>query len=167
MTSKMRLALAGASTLLLILALAPPPAQGQALKDHIVQIVYLHVKPDQAREWLVSFKKHFEPVLQELRQQENLLGWHLFVPGVHHPGHSWTHAIALACKDRASQGIVEAKLEEVFSAIPAAEAEKFFAATDPARHFDDEWRELDLAAVTVPEEDKEEKGEPGEAEAKE
>lgn len=45
MTSKLRLVLAGASTLLLILALAPPPAQGQALKDHIVQIVYLHSAP--------------------------------------------------------------------------------------------------------------------------
>jgi len=140
--------------LLLAVTLGAGPARAQGVKDLVVNVVYLNVKPEANESWVVTFKKHFEPALNELQQQGTLAGWHLFVPGLHHPGNAWTHALVLASKDRAAQGVMEKKTREVFAAIPAAEAQKFFGAADPAKHFDDEWRELDLSGVKVPEEKK-------------
>jgi len=131
-------------------------ARAQGVKDLVVSVVYLSVKPEASEGWLVTFKKHFEPALNELQQQGTLAGWHLFVPGIHHPGNVWTHALVIASNDRAAQGVMEKRVREVFAAIPAADAQKFFGAADPAKHFDDEWRELDLSGVKVPEEKKDE-----------
>ncbi|MGH9804806.1 MAG: hypothetical protein ACRD4D_06515 [Candidatus Acidiferrales bacterium] len=149
------LRLAGAVLALLLAAtLGAGPARAQGVKDLVVNVVYLSVKPEASESWTLTFKKHFEPALNELREQGTLAGWHLFVPGLHHPGNAWTHALVIASKDRAAQGAMEKKIREVFAAIPAAEAQKFFGAADPAKHFDDEWRELDLSGVKVPEEKK-------------
>jgi len=154
---KKYLRLAGAALALLVaVTLGAGPARAQGVKDLVVSVVYLSVKPEASEGWLVTFKKHFEPALTELQQQGTLAGWHLFVPGIHHPGNVWTHALVIASKDRAAQGVMEKRLREVFAAIPAAEAQKFFGAADPAKHFDDEWRELDLSGVKVPEEKKDE-----------
>lgn len=148
---------AGAVLVVLVAAtLGAGAARAQGVKDLVVNVVYLSVKPEATESWLVTFKKHFEPALNELREQGALVGWHLFVPGLHHPGNAWTHALVLASKDRAAQGAMEKKIREVFAAIPGPEAQKFFGASDPAKHFDDEWRELDLAGVKVPEEKKDE-----------
>lgn len=140
--------------LMLVCALGAGPVRAQGVKDVVVNIVYLSIKPEATEGWLGLFKKHLEPALNELQQQGTLIGWHLFVPGLHHPGGTWTHALVLGSKDRTAQGVVEKKVREVFAAIPAAEAQKFFSAADPAKHFDDEWREVDLAGVKVPEEKK-------------
>jgi hypothetical protein len=140
--------------LLLAVAFAAGPARAQGVTDTVVNVVYLSVKPEAAEGWLVTFKKHFAPVLDELREQGTLVAWHLFVPGLHHPGQAWTHVLVLGSKDRAAQGAMEKKIREVFAAIPAAEGQKFFGAADPAKHVDDEWREVDLAGVKLPEEEK-------------
>ena len=154
---KKYLRLAGAALALLVaVTLGAGLARAQGVKDLVVSVVYLSVKPEASEGWLVTFKKHFEPALNELQQQGTLAGWHLFVPGIHHPGNTWTHALVIASKDRAAQGVMEKRLREVFAAIPAAEAQTFFGAADPAKHFDDEWRELDLSGVKVPEEKKDE-----------
>ena len=154
---KKYLRLAGAALALLVaVTLGAGLARAQGVKDLVVSVVYLSVKPEASEGWLVTFKKHFEPALNELQQQGTLAGWHLFVPGIHHPGNTWTHALVIASKDRAAQGVMEKRLREVFTAIPAADAQKFFGAADPAKHFDDEWRELDLSGVKVPEEKKDE-----------
>lgn len=142
--------------LLLALTLGAGAARAQGVTDVVVNVVYLSIKPEASEGWLVLFKKHFEPALNELRQQGTLVGWHLFVPGLHHPGATWTHALVLGSKDRAAQGVMEKKIREVFTGLPAAEAQKFFGAADPTKHFDDEWREVDLAGVKVPEEKKDE-----------
>lgn len=146
-----------ALVVLLGVTAAGPTARGQAVKDLVVKVAYISVKPEQAEGWVAAFKKNFEPALNELQQQGALLGWHLFVPSVHHPGYAWTHAIVLGCKDRAAQGTVEKKLEEVVAAMPPGEAQKFFDGMDLAKHFDDEWRDVDLASVKLPDEKKEEK----------
>lgn len=143
---------------LLGLTLAVPLAQGQALKDTVVGIGYLNVKPQQANAWLKAFKKHLQPALEELKQQKALRVYHVFVPGIHHPGSTWTHAIVFVYKDRASQGVVEKKLQEVFAALPP-EGAILFAAVDLAQHHDDEWLEIDLDKISAPEEEKEEKKE--------
>lgn len=156
-----RLLLFAAPALILLLGLASlaPPVQAQAVKDLVVNVAYVSVKPDQAEGWLVMFKKNFEPALNELQQQGALLGWHLFVPGIHHPGAAWTHALVLGSKDRAAQATVEKKLREVVAAMAPGDAQKFYGALDFAKHFDDEWRDIDLEAIKLPEEKKEEKKE--------
>lgn len=156
MRKKLLLFAAPALVLLLGLTLLAPPAPAQAVKDLVVNVAYVSVKPEQAEGWLVVFKKNFEPTLNDLQQQGALLGWHLFVPGVHHPGATWTHALVLGSKDRAAQATVEKKLREVLAAMPAGDVQKFFGALDFAKHFDDEWRDVDLDAVMLPEEKKEE-----------
>ena len=140
--------------LMLACALGAGPARAQGVKDVVINIVYLSIKPEATEGWLGLFRKHLEPTLNELQQQGTRVAWHLFVPGLHHPGGTWTHALVLGSKDRAAQGVMEKKIREIFAAIPAAEAQKFFGAADPAKHFDDEWREVDLAGVKVPEEKK-------------
>jgi hypothetical protein len=50
----------------------------------------------------------------------------------------------------------EKKLHQVFVNLPAEDAKKLQAAGDPSMHFDDEWREIDLAKLPVPEEKKSE-----------
>lgn len=141
--------------LLLGLTLAAPLAPAQALKDAVVSIGYLNVKPQQADAWLKAFKKHLQPALEELKQQEALRVYHVFVPGIHHPGFTWTHALVFVYKDRASQGVVEKKLQEVLAALPP-EGAVLFSAIDLSKHYDDEWLEIDLEKVAAPEEKKEE-----------
>lgn len=146
-----------AGGLLVALSLAAPPASGQTLEDSVITLAYFNVKSEHASAWLGLFKKHFQPALEELKQQGALRVYHVFVPGVHHPGYRWTHALALAHKDRAAQAAVEKKLLEALAAMPADEAKTFIGAIDRELHFDDEWREVNLEAVSVPEEKKEEK----------
>lgn len=150
MGRKLQQALGGVGVLLLALSLAAP-VPGQSVKDLVVTVSYLNINPAQANSWLVSFKKHFEPAIKELQEQGALLGWHLFVPGIHHPGYTWTHALVLASKDRAAQAVVEKKFQEAVAAMPPAEVKKFYAAIDTKKYFDDEWREVNLEAVEVPE----------------
>jgi hypothetical protein len=54
--------------------------------------------------------------------------------------------------------VVDKKLRQVLASIPAEESKAFFAAADPSQHHDDEWLEVDLEAVTVPEPEKEDEG---------
>ena len=136
------------------MAALPSVVHAQELDDTVVVMIYLHIKPESTGEWLGLFKKHFVPALDELKQQGTLRIYHVFVPGIHHPSYSYTHALALAYKDRAAQGVAEKKLRQVFANLPAEDAKKLQAAGDPSMHFDDEWREIDLAKVTVPEEKK-------------
>lgn len=148
--------LAAGAALLAALCLAAPPAYGQATTDLVVTVGYYSVKPEQANAWAGVFKKHLKPALDQLQQEGALPGWHLFVPSLHHPGATWTHALVLGNKDRAAQGLVEKKLQEVLAAMPAADAKMLVGAIDREKHFDDEWREVNWDAVTVPEDKKEE-----------
>ena len=140
--------------ILLAVAALPVSLQAQAVEDSVIVMVYLNIKPQSTAEWLGLFKKHFAPALDALRQEGALRIYHLFVPAIHHPSYTYTHVLALAYKDRAAQGAGEKRLREVFAAMPAEDVQKLQAAGDPAMHFDDEWREVDLAKVTVPEEKK-------------
>lgn len=139
----------------------------QELTDLVIVGVYVNLKPQSAGEWVMLFKKHFVPALEELKTQGDLVGYRLLIPGVHHPAYTYTHLLALAIKDRAAQGRVEKKLREVFAKMPAPEGQTFQGAGDPSKHFDDEWREVDLAKVTVPEEKKPEEKKPEEKKAEE
>lgn len=149
----------GCGVIVLALSAAAPPLRGQAVEDTVVIINYLSLNPEEANAWMTLFKKHFQPPLDELQQQGALRDWHLFVPGLHHPGSHWTHALVLVFKDRAAQGTAEKRLREALTAMPAAESKMFLEAIDLDKHFDDEWLEVDLAALAVPEEEEEEKEE--------
>lgn len=140
-------------------SLAGLGARAQAVTDTVVTVSYLSLKPEQANAWLGLFKKHIQPALTELQNDGALLGWHLFVPGLHHAGAPWTHALALASKDRAAQGVVEKKVQAALAAMPAGDAKLFFGAVDREKHSDDEWREVNFDAVVLPEEKGEEKPE--------
>ena len=141
----------------LVATAASAPARAQEVTDTIVVGSYLDIKPQATGDWVVSFKKYFVPVIEELRTQGDVLGYHLFVPGIHQPDANYTHFVVIAYKDRAAQGRAEKRLSEVLSKMPAGEAQKFMGVIDMDKHFDIEWRELDLSKVTVPEEKKEEK----------
>jgi hypothetical protein len=96
----------GSSTVLLVvfllgLSLVAPRVEAQ-FTDRVIVVVYLKVKPGMSNSWLITFKKYLQPALKELETQGALEGWHLFVPYVHHPGYTWTHALVLANKDRAA-----------------------------------------------------------------
>lgn len=69
----------------------------------------------------------------------------------------------LGIKDRAAQGVVDKKLRAVLAGMPPAEAQAFTSAIDAAKHHDDEWIEIDLGAVEVPEEEEEKKEEGAQA----
>lgn len=144
----------GCALVLLALSWVAPPLPAQGLTDTVVTVAYLNVKPEQTNAWVSLFKKHWQGPLEELRQQGLLRAWHLFVPAVHHPGYTWTHALALAYKDRAAQAIVEKKLQEILAAMPAEDSKAFFGAFDRDKHFDDEWYEVDLTAGPAPEQKK-------------
>lgn len=131
--------------LVAFLGLAATGARAQATTDLVVTVSYVSLKPEQAGAWVSLFKKHFKPALEDLKKEGALAGWHLFVPGLHHPGYTWTHAIVLAYKDRASQAAVEKKIEEVLAAMPTSDRPALIGAIDMSKHFDDEWREVDLA----------------------
>lgn len=158
MSRKLLRALLGSAALLVAMSLAGS-ANAQQLEDTVVTVSYLHVNPQQANAWLKAFKKHFHPALEELREQGALLGWHLFVPGIHHPGSNWSYALALAHKDRAAQATVEKRLQEAIAAMPEGQVKTFFGAMDLGKHYDDEWREIDVASIEVPEEEEEEQAE--------
>lgn len=90
MGKSLQRALSGAAltltvVLLLALSLAAPAAQGQGFHDRVIVVSYLNIKPAQVGAWLVTFKKHLYPALEEMREQGTLEGWHLFVPYIHHP----------------------------------------------------------------------------------
>lgn len=127
------------------------PVQAQ-VGDQVVVVVYLDVNPQHTGAWLVLFKKHFVPALEELKDQGDLLGYHLFVPGIHHPGSAYTHALVIGYQDRAAQDRGEKKLRDVFNQMPASEAKQFQAAVNFEKHFDDEWREINFDAIELPEE---------------
>lgn len=135
---------------------APAAASGHTLHDAVVTVSYLNVKPEQTAAWLSVFKKHYTPALEQLKKDGALLGWHLFVPTLHHGNNTWTHALVLGHKDRAAQGVVEKRLMEVREALPAADAEIFTGALDREKHFDEELREINFEAVAAPAENKEE-----------
>lgn len=145
----------GFLVVLLLAGAAAPAAQAQATQETVVTMNYLNLNPEQTGAWVGLFKKHFQAPLDEAKQEGLLRAWHLFVPGIHHPGYTWTHVLAIAYKDRAAQGVVQKKLEEIVAAMPAADSKQFYGAIDREKHFDDEWREIDFATVTVPEEKKE------------
>ena len=133
------------------------PASAQDVTDTVVVGSYVSIKPAAAGDWVTSFKKHFVPVIDELRTQGDVLGYHLFVPSIHQPGATYTHLVVLAYKDRAAQGRAEKRLSEVLSKMPAGEAQKFMGVVDMDKHFDIEWREIDMSKVAAPEAKKEEK----------
>jgi hypothetical protein len=142
-----------------VLGIASPAAEAQ-LKDRVVIISYLNIKPEAAGRWVVAFKKHLAPALDELQADGALDDWHLFVPGLHHPGNTWTHALVMVSKDRAAQAMLEQKLQEAVGGMPAGDRQLFYGSIDTNKHFDDEWREIDLEKIEVPaEEEKEEGGE--------
>ena len=143
--------------LLALAALAGLPAQAQEVTDTIVVGSYVSIKPAAANDWVVSFKKYFVPVIDELRTQGDVLGYHLFVPSIHNPGITYTHLVVLAYKDRAAQGRAEKRLGEILSKMPPGEAQKFMGVVDMDKHFDIEWREIDMSKVGAAEEKKEEK----------
>jgi hypothetical protein len=137
-----------------VLGVAVPVAKAQ-VRDGIVIISYLNIKTETAGGWVVTFKKHLVPVLDELDAGGVLNDWHLFVPGLHHPGNTWTHALVMVCKDRAAQATLEQKLQEAVGAMPADDRQLFYGSIDTNKHFDDEWREIDFDKIGIPEEDKE------------
>src|SRR5574341_587715 len=108
-----------------VLLAASLPAQAQEVTDTIVVGSYVSIKPQAAGDWAVSFKKYFVPVIEELRTQGDVLGYHLFVPSLHQPGANFTHFVVLAYKDRAAQGRAEKRIGEVLGKMPAGEAQKF------------------------------------------
>ena len=156
--------LGAALILSVVLGVAAPMAKAQ-LKDGVVIISYLNIKPEAAGRWVVAFKKHLAPVLDELRADGALNDWHLFVPGLHHPGNTWTHALVMVSKDRAAQATVEQNLQEAVGAMPADDRQLFYGSIDTNKHFDDEWREIDLEKVEVPPAKEEEEKEKGDEEA--
>ncbi len=157
-----RILLAGAA--LLVASSLAGPARAQQLQDQVITASYLHVNPQQANAWLKTFKKHLYPALEELREEGALLGWHLIVPGIHHPGGNWSYALVLGHKDRAAQGVVEKKLQEAIAGMPESQVKMFFGAMELSQHYDDEWREVDMASIEVPEEEEQAEGEEQEEE---
>jgi hypothetical protein len=151
--------LIAALVLSVVAGVVAPAAQAQ-MKDGVVIISYLNIKTETAGRWLVTFKKHLAPVLDELHAGGMLNDWHLFVPSLHHPGNTWTHALVMVCKDRAAQATLEQKLQEAVGAMPADDRQLFYSSIDTNKHFDDEWREIDFDKIGIPEED--EKPEAGE-----
>ncbi len=145
--------------LAVLAAMAGMPVQAQEITDTVVAGSYVSIKPAAAGDWVTSFKKYFVPVIDELRTQGDVLGYHLFVPSIHHPGATYTHLVVLAYKDRAAQGRAEKRLGEVLSKMPSGEAQKFMGVVDMDKHFDIEWREIDMSKVVGAEEKKEEKKE--------
>ncbi len=153
-----------AAALVVALSLAASTATAQELTDTVATVSYIRVKPEQTNAWLVTFKEHLVPVLEELEGEGPLLGWHLFVPGIHHPGSAWTHVLVLGHRDRAAQGEVEKRLRQAIQNMPAGAAKTFYGAMDLSQHFDDEWREIDFESFPVPEEEEKEAEEEAEEE---
>ncbi|MFQ5724074.1 MAG: hypothetical protein ACE5G6_06240 [Terriglobia bacterium] len=148
-----------AAALLAALSLAASTATAQELTDTVATVSYIRVKPEQTNAWLVTFKENLVPVLEELEEEGPLLGWHLFVPGLHHPGSAWTHMLVLGHRNRAAQGEVEKRLREAIRNMPEGAARMFYGAMDLSQHFDDEWREIDFESLPVPEEPEEKEAE--------
>ncbi|MFQ5695458.1 MAG: hypothetical protein ACE5HB_05670 [Terriglobia bacterium] len=139
----------------LLLALGHAPARAQQLKDLVIVGVYLDVKPQAANQWMVLFKKHLVPALNELREAGDVPDYHLLVPGIHNAGANYTHVLILVYTDRAAQGRAEKKLQEAFAAMGPAAAQ-FQGAIERKHHFDREFREVDLDSIEVPEEKEDE-----------
>lgn len=151
-------ALIAALALSIVAGVVAPAVQAQ-MKDGVVVISYLNIKTEAAGRWVVTFKKQLVPVLDELHANSTLNDWHLFVPGLHHPGNTWTHALVMVCKDRTAQATLEQRLQEAVGGMPADDRQVFYGSIDTNKHFDDEWREIDFDKIEVPEE--EEKAESG------